>query len=302
MEFKKLDDPKRWDKFCLENNEAWFFRTSHWLEYLMNSKVGTKFINHSFTAERNGKIIDIVPLLQEGTELFSPGFNDEKETIQEIKRIAVENDIKRIQVNSSVKEYLNISGYTCLLDLNNVRPTKGHDAAIKKAKKYLTYKDISNIDKFREYYYIIAGKITRPRRTFELLEQWIRLGYGTLLEAQYEKETAGYVYILHWKNGAYYFMSCLVPKFTHYNVTHFLLWQAFKLLRKKGIKYIELGEQVANSLYSQPTEKEKNISKFKKRFGGQIIISPASEYYFCKEQFKQTMEERISKYIESEYG
>jgi len=286
-----------WNEFCQEN--TWFWHTTHWLKYLQNSKFGVEFKDHSFFMENNKEIASIVPLIQEGNELFSPGFVDDKDILAEVKRIALENGIKRIQVNADIREYLNISGYTCILDLENINSTKGHKSAIKKAERHLDYIAPLHTQYFKHDYFDIAGKVTRPHETFEILGQWISQGFGTLLEARTKSNTAGYVYILHWADRAYYFMSAVFPEYKEFNVTHYLLWQSFDILRQKGVRWLEMGEQVFNSPHCQPGEKECNISKFKRGFGGQVVVSPASEFFFDKECFKKTYEERVKKYYEN---
>lgn len=293
-------DYAKWNNYCFDNSLFW--KSRYWINYYKNSKFDVNFNDYSFFLEQNRKIIDVVPLIQEKDELYSPGFSDKKEILQEIKRIALENDIKRIQVDSDIKSYLNISGYTNILDLHKeIIPTKGCKSNIKTGRKYLTYEKCVNIEKFKSDYFRIAGKKTRPDKTFKLLRNWIQKGYGFLLEAQYKDKTAGYIYILTYKKSAYYFMAATFEEYKQYNVNHFLLWEAFKTLKNRGIEKIDLGEQVFNTLHYQPIEKEFNISKFKKGFGGELIQQPKSEYFFDQEYFKQTMEIRIQKYIENEY-
>jgi hypothetical protein len=149
-------------------------------------------------------------------------------------------------------------------------------------------------------YFKIAGKVTRPEKTFEILRNWISLGFGTLLKATYEEETAGYTYILHYGDYGYYFMSGTFPQHKKYNVGHYLQSIAFNILKDKGVTRYELGDQAYNSLVLQPTEKEKNISLFKREFGGNIETKPKSEYFFDEKYFKQIMQERINNYARSE--
>lgn len=289
----------KWNEFCYKNK--WFWHTTWNIQYILNSKLGTKFIDRSFFIEQNGQIVHVIPLIQENDKLISPGFNDNKKILEEVNKIALENSIKYIQVESDIKEYLNISSYTCILDLDNIHPTKGHKSCIKKAEKYLEYEIMTETKQFMIDYFEIAGKVTRPEKTFELLEKWIKLGFGILLKAKYENDTAGYIYILKYNNRAYYFMSSTYLQYKEYNVCHYLQSMVFKMLKQEGIVYYELGEQVYNSLHNQPTEKEKNISKFKRSFGGHIAINPISEYFFSEEFFKETMNNRINIYIRSEY-
>jgi len=301
MNIKQLEPQyhEAWNTFCLDNN--WFWHTTHWLDYQQNAQIGVEIKDHSFFMEQDGKIISIVPLVQDGNQLISTGFEDRKEILAEVNRIALENDIKRVQVNSDIKEYLSIDGYTCVLDLSDIKPTKGHRAAIKKGAAYLTYHETNDIWKFREDYFEVAGKVTRPRRTFELLGEWINLGYGLLLEALFEGKTAGYTYILCYKNRAYYFMSCVFPECRQYDVSHYLQSVAFDLLRRRGVSHYDLGEQVYDSLTCQPSDKERNISLFKRGFSSNIIRSPASEYFFCPSYMRQIYQERINNYIDAEY-
>jgi len=273
-----------------------FWRSQEWLEYLLNSKHGMVYSDRSFFL--NNKFI---PLVQEGEEFYSPGFDDDKKILQVIKELAQQYRIKRIQVNSQIKSYLNISGYTCILDLDNIKLSKGHKSCIKKAEKYLTYEIVNETKQFMQDYLRIADKATRPERTFEILQNWIGSGIGTLLKADYQGNTVGYIYILHYDGWSYYFMGCTVPEYKDYNVSHFLIWKAISILKNMGIKYLEMGGIVTNSLHHIPSEKEINISKFKKGFGGNIIIKPVSEYYFSRDFFKETMTKRIDSYIENEY-
>jgi hypothetical protein len=273
-----------------------FWRTEHWLEYLLNSKIGTVYIDRSFYLGNK-----FVPLIQDGSELYSPGFDDDKEILQRVKEIALDNGIKRIQVDSQIKSYLNISGYTCIVDPFNIKPSKGHKSAIKTGQKHLEYEIVTRLSEFNHFmldYYEIAGKQTRPKRTFLLLYFWAKDEYGALLKATYQDKTAGYAYILHYQGEAYYFMGGIFEQYKQYNVSHYLQSVAFESLRNKGIKTYELGDQVYDSLMYQPSEKERHISEFKRHFGGEIMIKAKSELFFCKNYFEEIMNQRIQAYKE----
>ena len=285
-----------WNRFCRKNH--WFWHHTEWIEYLCHSKHGVEFKDHSFFITRDQKIEAVVPLIQEDNQLISPGFEDRKDVLQEVQRIASENGIKRIQVNSQIREYLNISGYTCTISLDQINPTKGCKSAIKKGEKYLTFTKSNDIDTFKRDYFKISRRITRPDKSFELLERWIAEDFGTLLQAQFNGETAGYIYVLHWQNYAYYFMSGTFPAFREYDVTHFLQTKAFELLRKKGVTHYEMGEQVDKALHCQYSEKERKISKFKRSFGGSIVANPVSEYFFDQGYMIDVYAERLSRYWE----
>jgi len=272
-----------------------FWRTNYWLEYLLNSKIGTVHIDRSFYM---GKML--VPLIQDGCELYSPGFDDDKAILKHVKGLALQHGARRIQVDAQIKSYLNISGYTCIVDPATISPSKGHKSAIKKGQKFLAYEIMTETNQFMRDYFEIAGRQTRPERTFELLGDWIKLGYGTLLRAKFEGKTAGYVYLLHYGDYAYYFMSGVYEQYKYLDVSHYLQSVAFDILRDKGVTRYELGDQAYNGLFYQPSEKERNISKFKRNFGGEIVIKPKSEYFFDAEYFRDTMQKRINGYINAE--
>jgi len=277
-----------------------FWRSQEWLEYLLNSKHGMVYSDRSFFL--NNKFI---PLVQEGEEFYSPGFDDDKKILSAIKDLAHEYNIKRIQVDSQIKSYLAINGYTCILDLQDVKPSKGHRSSIKKAEKYLSsnmYFSIKScLHDFKVDYFRIAGKRTRPDTAFEILDKWLNRGRATLFVARHEGKIAGYVLILHWDRCAYYFMGCAEPERKDLNVSHFLIWKAIKVLQADGIKYLEMGEQPQNSLYECPTDKEKGIAVFKRGFGGSIVVKPRSEYFFDAQYLMETYNIRISEYLRSEY-
>ena len=310
MSFIKLTPEyhDKWNKFSLKNH--WFWHSTYWIEYMINSKIGVEFVDHSFFTETNTNRVmtNIVPLIQEGDKLISPGFIEEREILKEINRIATENNVKHIQVNSDIKKYLGLIDYTCVLDLDDIRPSKGHKASIKKGEQHLKFGN-SNLaymhpydtERFRKFYINVAKKETRPKKAFELLGKWLQQGFGTLLEALLDDKTVGYVYVLHWGKYAYYFMSCVPMPYKQYNVTHFLMSKAFEILREKGVTYLEMGEMVYNSLHYHPIEKERSISKFKKGFGGNIIIKPASEYFMSQEYMIDVYANRIHEYWKCEH-
>src|SRR3989338_3599557 len=114
---------KEWDAFCLESDDAWFWQTSKWLEYILNFIVNNKSESKSFFVIKNGKIVAICPLILEecdGIKEFSynhyfgftPAFanyltrNERavviKETFSHIDYLAEQNSVKRIMMRSSV--------------------------------------------------------------------------------------------------------------------------------------------------------------------------------------------------------
>lgn len=288
-----------WDNFCNIHPNAWFYHTTYFRDYVLNSHNDYMGEDFSFKTE-NG----ICPLILEQDQFSfqgapTPAFitSDVSKTIETIQTIAVKNNVKRILINNTVPGYIPIMNYAWFLNPGDIEPTKGHKSAIKKGNRFLTVEELTDTYKFANDYYEIAGRQTRPLRTFEILQQWIKLGFGILLAAKFDGKIAGYIYVITYKHKAYYMMSCVFPEFRYYNVTHFLQSKIFKLLEDKGIYIYDMGEQAQVSFIHQPIEKEKNISLFKRGFGGYISEVPCSEYFFDTDYMKKIYEQRMDSYI-----
>ncbi len=59
------DRYKEWDEFCLESDDAWFWHTTHWLEYTLNYKPELNSTSLSFEVTQDSKIMAVCPLLLE---------------------------------------------------------------------------------------------------------------------------------------------------------------------------------------------------------------------------------------------
>lgn len=54
-----------WDAFCAESDDAWFWHTSHWLEYTLHYRPALRPESHSFLVMVEGKSAAICPLIVE---------------------------------------------------------------------------------------------------------------------------------------------------------------------------------------------------------------------------------------------
>ena len=198
------------------------------------------------------------------------------------------------------KGFLDTSLYSCIVSLNHEEKfllsemRKGHKAAVKKSTKQLTAvcydSDTITVDKlnqFRDVYFSVVGKVTRPPVTFDMLFEFIKSGHGLLFEAVFEHHIAGYSLIIRYKQYAYYAMACVVQEYKDCDVSHFLEWQAFCSLKQRNILYYELGEQYfGGTLSCIVSDKMKSISAFKRGFGGKLYLQCSGEYlrriYFIK--------------------
>lgn len=252
--------------------------------------------------------------------------------LEKLDQIAYENNVKKISLyvpylsNKFINKldkynyflkygYLDTSSLTCILDLKPTEEdifknfTKGHKADINKSKKYLSVEiinskslSINKVYDFMEYYFKIAGKQTRPTNTFDNIGEWIKEDRGVLFKASYNNEVCGYSFYSCYKDTAYYYMACKDNNLNDLKISHYLQWEAIRYLKKCGIKFLELGIQdFQDTLYNFPSEKDINISKFKRGFGGFIIPVYKAEKFYCPDALKKCYEQRVNGYIQRNY-
>lgn len=153
--------------------------------------------------------------------------------------------------------------------------SKGHKSELKK-KSVFSYKVINCKNyianlmlKMMELHKMVAGKQTRSLETWLENEKMIMENKGFLVCALLKDKIISYSFFFHDKLSGIYFSSCTDREYFSYaGITHNSIWCAIKYLKQIGCKYFSLGD--VKTLYSKDniTEKEKNIERFKRSFGG----------------------------------
>lgn len=106
-----------------------------------------------------------------------------------------------------------------------------------------------------------AGRVTRSDETWNHQRDWLRDGRAILVSASKAGEMRGFVYVVRYKDWAYYFSAAALDE----SLQHALVWQAICVLRCDGAtKSLELG----HDLGANATEKDKQINFFLSGFGG----------------------------------
>lgn len=349
-----LDDKHRqaWDGFCLQSSEAWFWHTTHWLDYTLAYRPECAPASHSFLAFAGGKIAAICPLVLEtsheageevrqfsygGDPVPAPAFADglaentrrdvARAVYRQIDELAAANRVQRIsfrisppapffwrftppEPNPLLREgFSDVSLLTQVIDLTLPEEQllrdmrKGHRADIKRAEKIMcaSVLDTSNItaDAFERYRLLhrkAAGRTTRPLKTFELMHSWIQQGLAVLSCATYGKDI-GFALISVYKDGAYYSSGCVDPEFNHLPVGHLLQWRAMQWLKAHRTRHYEIGIQLSSSQpHSIVSEKEWNISFFKRGFGGATVPAWRAEKFYDEAFCRRVLQERAEQY------
>lgn len=126
--------------------------------------------------------------------------------------------------------------------------------------------DFSVIEVLRDVHLEMHGKATRNKQTWRLQDKMVSAGQAFVLSDKDETCAALFYYNKH---SAYY--ACSASR--DGGRTHPLIWEAMKILKAKGVKALELGEQTYFG-----HQKNMNISRFKSGFGGEcytrLLIRP----------------------------
>ena len=180
---------------------------------------------------------------------------------------------------------------------------KGHKSDIKRgtAVFQVDVYDQGTITKevFEQYRFLhhkAAGRVTRPLETFEMQYEWIREGCGLLAAVSKDGMFTGFSYLLLYKDGAYYMSASEDPDHgIKVPVYHATQWAAIKWLKANGFVKYELGvQQFGPQLYDIPTDKDINISLFKRGFGGKTVPLFRVEKYYDVDYMDFLMNRRLA--------
>jgi hypothetical protein len=206
--------------------------------------------------------------------------------------------------------YLDVSLSTQVIDLEQPaeelrrQMSKGHRADITRGLRTMTWEavDSGNLtpDAFSEYqqmHALAAGRVTRPAVTFEMMRDWIGRGWGALLRACAGTRAVGFTYLLLFGDGAYYASAANDPDFAREPVGHVLQAAAIEWLKGRGFRRYEVGVQQFGPLpHNLASEKDVNISRFKRGFGGTLMPLLVREKFYDPAMAKDVLAARVAAY------
>ncbi len=250
---------------------------------------------------------------------------------QQVDRLAKEHSVRRVSFRTSPPasalwssscllanpflrhRFHDVSLPTQVLDLAQDEPSllramrKGHRADVTRAEKLMSAQvfDQSNItEAFFEAYRLLhhkaAGRVTRPLSTFRMMFEWIQRGLAVLSCAMLNEKPVGFALISVYKDGAYYSSGCEDPEFNHLPIGHLLQWKAIQWLKANGVRRYELGLQFfAPQPHAPVSEKEMQISFFKRGFGGQTVSCFRGEKFYDAISARRVLEERARQFAQT---
>lgn len=183
----------------------------------------------------------------------------------------------------------------------------GHLSDITKAGKILAADVFDKVsltkeifEKYVDLHFKAAGRVTRPRSTFDAMFDIVKRGDGFLLGAKKDGIYIGFSYFLLYKNKSYYFSACNDPEFEDVPIAHFIQWNALVWMNKSKCSAYEIGWQhYGPTLLGTPSAKEINIDRFKRGFGGDARVLFRGEKYYDDKLFIDVYTKRIQEFAKS---
>ena len=151
---------------------------------------------------------------------------------------------------------------------------------------------------YRAIHFKQAGKLTRPKETFDLQYERLKNGGSVLAELEYEGKKIAYAYFDYGGKWGYYSSSAGDPDYKEIRTSHALVYAAAEFLKNKGVKHIIVEQPAGVSAQYDfyPTPKELNIALFKRGFPGNFVMDFRGIKYYSKEAFQKDAQLFLNQY------
>lgn len=128
-------------------------------------------------------------------------------------------------------------------------------------------------EQFRLLHKTVAGRETRSQRTWDLQYEAVRNGEAFLVLGSLQGELVTGAYFMHSPKHCYYGVSAAKRELFDKPLSHSVMWFALQEAKRLGCQWFEIGEQFfPDPLEPRVSDKEFNICKFKRGFGGETQI------------------------------
>lgn len=122
-------------------------------------------------------------------------------------------------------------------------------------------------DEFRKYHMIAAGKVTRPKKTWEVMLKKIYDNESDLFYLSLDNKIISYLYCAKLYDFAWGWSQVNLKKYENISPRHFLEWSVMKYYKDNKFHFYEIGEIFYPQGKFKPTPKDISISEFKEKYG-----------------------------------
>ncbi len=129
----------------------------------------------------------------------------------------------------------------------------------------------NSLKEFIEFHKKIAGKKTRSNTTWLFQLKNINNRKSFLVEIRNSKELLGFALFRHTRDEGFYEVGAYNRGAKYNNLSHGAIFAAIQELKKRGCKWLYLGDLNFESKYTKPNKKEISISFFEQGFATHIF-------------------------------
>ena len=327
-----------WNDFCIGNSDAWFYHTTHYIDYLVECNPSVR--NLSFMVTENGNVLAVCSLFLENGKfsigdsyVWAPAVARDlgsrkqeqvrRKSFEVIDSLAIFCNVTKCSLSIDPLShpqynYLMRFGYiptsinTQIVSLEPSLRTlksqlsKGHDYDVDVGIKTLETKIFTSqnitqsvFDKYHSLHTKDAGRETRDLKSWNMILDWIQAGHAILLQANLSGRDIGYSCVITYKDSSYYGSACSDPEYPDLPIGHALTWATIGYLKEHNFQWYEIGWQhYTEQPYDHCSQKEISISKFKRGFGGITVPLFRGEKYYSRDLFMKEYTERMERYAE----
>ena len=129
-----------------------------------------------------------------------------------------------------------------------------------------------NVDELRDLHIREAGRETRSKKSWRIMYNMIQTGHAFIIEGKMDGilVTSSLFYIS--QKVCLYAVSASSRDLFDKPIGHIILWEAINKSKEKGCKYFDSGGLVYNSSKEEVSNKQININRYKKNFGGETKV------------------------------
>ena len=133
--------------------------------------------------------------------------------------------------------------------------------------------DPSHFKNFQDLHMQASGRATRTQKTWDIQQLMVKDNQAFAIFGYYDDKLVASALFQHSDNYCYYAVGAYDRNKFDKPISHAIIWQAIDYAKKLNISDFEIGAQFPIlSEHDKLSEKEINIAKFKKQFGGKLTM------------------------------
>ena len=151
----------------------------------------------------------------------------------------------------------------------------GHRQQVRAGERILTLThvtaanpDSEMFDRYRQLHAEVAGRVTRPKASWERMFDLVVAGEGHLILSHFESQLLGGTLMLDAAKTSYYSSGAYVRSQADKPLAHYPLFTSFQHARMRGCTQVHVGEVIPPQLTE--TTKEMTINSFKLGFSSSV--------------------------------